>query len=597
MTLGRWASAGIGLALLTAASLGAGGALPAAAPLREAAAESGLVFRHFTGSTGEHELPEIMGAGAALLDYDGDGDLDVFLVQGRMLDPARPPSAARFPPPAGAPAGCRLFRNDLARDGSGRLVLRFTDVTDKAGLGRVLYGMGAAVGDYDNDGRPDLYVTAWGASVLFHNEGDGTFRDVTEAAGVKDDRWSTSATFFDYDRDGRLDLFVAHYVDFTLAGNKKCVDAVGAPDYCRPTVYRSVPDRLLHNEGGGRFKDVTEAAGILAADGPGLGVVAADFDGDGWPDLFVANDGTANQLWVNKGDGRFEDQGLLSGTALSADGLPEGSMGVAAEDVDGDGDDDLVVTNLPREAARLYVNQGKGVFQDATGAWGLAAPTAPFTGFGTGLFDYDGDGWLDLFVVNGAVSNVEGQRGQPYPFGERNLLLRSLAGRRFEEVASWAGLAWEVREVGRGAAFGDIDGDGDVDVLVTNNNGPVRLFLNEAPRRPWLMVRLQGGPGENSAGIGARVGLVRTGRPTLWRRVHTDGSYLSASDPRVHFGLGDEAAVDAVVVQWPRGRREEWLRPRTSTVVTLREGEGKPSKMKSGPEGSPPARVSTALER
>jgi hypothetical protein len=563
---------------MTAASLGAGGAPPAATaaktPFRELAAETGLVFRHFTGSTGEHELPEIMGAGAALLDYDGDGDLDVFLVQGRMLDPARPPSAARFPPPAGAPAGCRLFRNDLARDGSGRPVLRFTDVTDQAGLGRALYGMGAAVGDYDNDGRPDLYVTAWGASVLFHNEGDGTFRDVTEAAGVKDDRWSTSATFLDYDRDGRLDLFVAHYVDFTLAGNKKCVDAVGAPDYCRPTVYRSVPDRLLHNEGGGRFKDVTEAAGILAADGPGLGVVAADFNGDGWLDLFVANDGAPNQLWVNKGDGTFEDQGLLSGTALSADGLPQGSMGVAAGDVDGDGDEDLLVTNLPREKAALYVNLGQGAFQEAADAWGLGASTAAFTGFGTGLFDYDNDGWLDLIVANGAVSNVETLRGQSYPFGERSLLFHSLAGRRFEEVASWAGAASERREVSRGVALGDIDNDGDVDVLVTNNNGPVRLYLNQAPPRPWLAVRLQGGAGENSAGLGARVGLVRQGRPTLWRRVHTDGSYLSASDPRVNFGLGDDGPVDALRVQWPRGRREAWRHPRARTLVTLKEGEG-----------------------
>jgi hypothetical protein len=548
-----------------------------APPFREVAAETGLRFQHFTGSLGDHDLPEIMGPGAALFDYDGDGDLDVFVVQGAMLDPARKPSAARFPPPPGQPAGCRLFRNDLGRDGSGRPVPRFTDVTDRAGLGRVLYGMGAAVGDYDGDGRLDVYVTAFGPNVLFHNNGDGTFTDVTAAAGAGDDRWSTSATFFDYDRDGRLDLFVANYVDFTRAANRTCFDAVGARDYCRPTVYRSVTDRLWHNEGGGRFKDVTEAAGLLKADGPGLGVAAADFNGDGWADLYVANDGTANQLWINRGDGTFADEGLLSGTAFNAEGLPEGSMGAAAADVDADGDLDLFVTNLPREAATLYVNLGQALFQDATHAWGLGAPTAPFTGFGAAFLDYDHDGWLDLFVANGAVSNVEALRGQPYPFGELSLLLRNAGGRRFESVAGWAGAASERREVARGAAVGDVDNDGDVDVLVTNNNGPVRLFLNETrPRRPWLAVRLEGGATENSHGIGARIGVVRHGRATLWRRVHTDGSYLTASDARVHFGLDDAAEVEALVVEWPRGRREAWKRPRTGMTLTLREGTGTP---------------------
>jgi hypothetical protein len=576
-----------------AAPLVVGAAATIQPPFREVAAETGLRFRHFNGAIGERFIPEIMGAGAALFDYDGDGDLDVFLVQGTMLDPVRPPSAAQVPPAAGWPPGCRLFRNDLTRDASGRPVLRFTDVTEKAGLGRVLYGMGAAVGDYDNDGRPDLYVTAWGPNVLFHNNGDGTFTDVTGAAGAGDERWSTSATFFDYDRDGRLDVFVANYIDFTVAGNKKCFDAVGARDYCRPTVYPSVPDRLLHNEGGGRFKDVTESAGILKADGPGLGVVAADFDGDDWPDLYVANDGTANQLWINRRDGTLEDRGLLSGTAYNAEGLPEGSMGVAAEDIDADGDLDLFVTNLPREAATLYINQGNGFFQDTTGAWGLAASTAPFTGFGTAFFDYDNDGWLDLLVANGAVANVETLRGQPYPFGERSLLLHNERGRRFEEVAGWAGPASARREVGRGAAFGDIDNDGDIDVLVTNNNGPARLFLNETrPERPWAAVRLRGGPGENSEGIGARIGLVRRGRPTLWRRVHTDGSYLSASDPRVYFGLGDDPAVEALVVRWPRGRQEAWIHPRVRTFLTLREGEGVKTP-RAGALDSAPARVTT----
>ena len=567
------ASASRRVAVLAALMM-AGGLPSAEPPFREAAAETGLRFHHFTGGVGEYYIPEILGAGGALFDYDGDGDLDVLLLQGTMLDVGRPPAQARFPLPPGHPPGHRLFRNDLALGAPG--TLRFTDVTEKSGIGGPSYGMGAAIGDYDNDGDPDLYLTAFGPNILYRNDG-GAFTDVTAAAGVALDRWSTSATFVDYDRDGDLDLFVANYVDFTVAGNRKCFDPVGDRDFCMPKLYRPVPDRLFRNEGGGRFADVTAAAGILKADGPGLGVVGADFDDDGWPDLYVANDGMANQLWVNRRDGTFEDEGLISGTAYNAEGLPEGSMGVSTGDLDADGDLDLFVTNLPHETATLYLAHGKGLFQDATGAWGLGASTAPFTGFGTGFFDYDNDGWLDLFVANGAVANVEALRGQPYPFQERNLLFHNPGRPPLLEIGARAGPAFAFREVGRGAAFGDVDNDGDVDVLVTNNNGPVRLLLNETrPRRPWLSVRLQGGPAENSHGLGARIGLVRRGRPTLWRRVHTDGSYLTASDPRVHFGLGDGPTVDALLVEWPRGRREAWKRPRVGALQTLREGEGVP---------------------
>jgi hypothetical protein len=504
-----------------------------------------------------------------LFDYDGDGDLDVFLVQGTTLDPSK---LARFPPPSGQPPGCRLFRNDLTRDGSGRPVLRFTDVTEAAGLGRVMYGMGAATGDYDNDGRIDLYVTAFGPNVLFHNNGDGTFTDVTQTAGVGDERWSTSASFFDYDRDGKLDLFVANYLDFTVAGNKTCFDALGARDYCTPALYRPVPDRLFHNEGNGRFRDVSDHAGITRADGPGLGVVSADFDGDGWPDLYVANDGATNQLWINKGDGTFEERGLLSGTAYNAEGLPEGSMGVAAGDFDGDGDEDVFVTNLPRETNTLYVNEGKGLFQDATDVWGLGAPSAPHTGFGTEWFDYDNDGWLDLFVANGAVTIVEALRGSAYPFHERNQLFHNAGRPPFHEVSEAA--LPSLSEVSRGVAIGDVDDDGDVDLLVTNNNGPARLLLNEGSGGRWLEVRLRGVT-DNADGIGARVGLLRSDGRTLWRRAHSDGSYLMASDVRVHFGLGGHGAA-LVLVQWPSGRREAWPLPGVDRLLTLRQGSGGP---------------------
>jgi hypothetical protein len=531
------------------------------APLfRESATGTGLRFEHVSGATGEYYMPEIMGAGGALLDYDGDGDLDVFLVQGAPLV-AGSGAASR--------SGHRLFRNDLGPAGP-----RFVDVTEKARVGRAAHGMGAAVGDYDNDGDPDLYVTAFGPTALFRNNGDGTFTDVTDEAGVAEDRWSTSASFFDYDRDGDLDLYVANYLAFTVAGNKRCFDAVGARDYCAPSLYRPVPDRLFRNEGGGRFRDVTDSAGITRADGPGLGVVAADFDDDGWADLYVANDGAANQLWINRRDGTFEDRGLLSGTAYNADGLPEGSMGLAAADFDGDADEDIFVTNLPRETNTLYVNQGKGLFHDATDAWGLGPPSAAHTGFGTAFFDYDSDGWLDLFVANGAVTIVEALRGGVYPFQETNQLFHNPGHPPFREASAEAGEALTRAEVSRGVVPGDVDNDGDVDVLVTNNNGPVRLLLNVAPRRgAWLQVRLRG-VGDNRDGIGARVGLVRDGAPTLWRRVHTDGSYLAAGDPRVHFGVGT-ARPRELVVQWPRGLHEAWPVPGTDRLLTLTQGTGR----------------------
>jgi len=551
----------------------AGGATP---PLfRDVAQESGLRFVHFTGSTGEYFMPEIMGAGGALFDYDGDGDLDVLLLQGTMLDESKTPAQAHFPPAPGQPPGARLFRNDRVRGPDGRYRLRFTDVTEKAGLRFSGYGMGVAVGDYDNDGHPDVYLTAFGPNALYHNNGDGTFTDVTRTAGVDDPRWSTSATFFDFDGDGDLDLFVANYLDFTIAGNKTCFDSVGARDFCSPSRYRPVPGRLFRNDGGGRFTDVTESSGIAKAFGPGLGVVAADFDGDGRLDLYVANDGAANQLWLNRGSGTFEEQGLLSGTAFNAEGLPQGSMGIAVGDFDADGDEDIYVTNLPREGSTLYVNQGQARFQDLTDAWGLRAPSLPFTGFGAGWIDYDNDGRLDLFVVNGAVNVVESQRGHPYPFRQPKQLYHNDGGPPLRLVpAEAAGAEVGLAEVSRAAAFGDVDDDGGIDVLVTNNNGPARLLLNQSPRGHWLQVRLHGVQ-DNADGLGAWVGLVRRGAPTRWRRAHTDGSYLAASDPRVHFGLGASIAYESVLVRWPSGRREMWPSEGADRTITLRQGTGK----------------------
>jgi hypothetical protein len=341
-------------------------------------------------------------------------------------------------------------------------------------------------------------------------------------------------------------------------------------------MYRPVPDRLFRNEGNGRFRDVSEAAGITAAHGPGLGVACADFDGDGRIDVYVANDGAPNQLWLNRGDGSFVDEGLFSGTAYNADGLPEGSMGLAVGDFDGDGDENIFVTHLPGESNTLYLNDGAGRFEDSTTSWGLGALGFRHTGFGTDWFDYDNDGWLDLFVANGAVNLVPALRGQPYPFQEPNLLLRNPGRPPFQDVGAQAGAALELREVSRGAAFGDVDEDGDVDVLVTNNNGPVRLLLNQVgSRRHWLKLRLRGVE-DNALGLGARVALLRRGAPPLWRRAHSDGSYLSASDVRVHFGLGESAEIERVLVRWPSGRSESWTGLLPDRTIELRQGTGEP---------------------
>jgi hypothetical protein len=550
------------LAAVLAAACCACGRARAEAPLFvESAAAASLAFTHVNGASGKYYLPEPMGSGVALFDYDNDGDLDVFLVQGGPFDGN-----------ASGAATSHLFRNDLVVAKDGRRTLRFTDVTERAGVGIKGYGMGVAVGDYDNDGDLDLLVTTLGPETLFRNNGDGTFTDVTREAGVGDPFWSTSATFFDYDRDGDLDLFVANYVDFSVAGNKSCTDALGARDYCGPRAYHPVPDRLYRNDGNGRFTDVTESAGIAKADGNGLGVVAGDYNGDGWLDLYVANDATPNQLWINQKNGTFVDEGLLSGSAVNAAGNPEGSMGIASGDFDGDGDEDLFITNIVGETFALYVNDGKGNFEDARVRAGLAAPTAAFTGFGTDWFDYDNDGWLDLFVANGAVNVIEAQRGQKAPFRMKNQLFRNTGAGRFVETSAEAGPAFARAEISRGAAFGDIDNDGDIDIVVTTNDGPVRLLLNQAGRaNHWLQIAQ--GP-RNRHAFGARISVERAGRPTLWRRVRTDGSYLSASDHRAHFGLGPSAALDAVVVQWPDGATESWKGIPSDRLVKLRRGSG-----------------------
>ena len=532
---------------------------------RERAAETGLDFRHVNGMTGKYYLPEITGAGAAVFDYDNDGDLDVYLVQGGALGETAG---------AGTSVSDRLFRNDLVGGGDG--VLRFTDVTTASGIDATEYGMGVATGDYDNDGDVDLYVTSFGPNRLFRNNGDGTFEDVTARAGVDDPSWSVPAAFFDYDRDGWLDLYVGNYVEFSYAVNKVCVSASGIEDYCSPNIYPAASDRLFHNEGDGTFEDVTAPAGLLAASGNALGAIPEDFDDDGWIDVFVANDGNDNQLWMNRGDGTFADEALVRGCAVNMEGRAEASMGVDVGDFDRDGDVDLFMTHLRHETNTLYVNRGDGIFDDLTVRSDLGGASRDYTGFGTAWLDFDLDGWLDLLVVNGAVQSLDHlvAAGDPFPLHQKDQLYRNLGDGRFRELSAGAGPYFELSDVGRGAAYGDIDNDGDTDVVVTNNNGPARLLLNEARREGASVgIVLEAGSGPRDA-PGARI-EVRTSRgPTLWHRVRTAGSYASASDPRVLLGLGPKARIERMRVEWPTGRIEEFDAPELDRYTTLVEGSG-----------------------
>lgn len=526
---------------------------------REAARETGLIFRHLPDTSDQFRLPEIMGSGVALLDIDTDGDLDVYFLQGTVLEEGSDTGD-------GTNRGSRLFENRIVPDGA----LSFADATERSGLGFKGYAMGAAVGDYDGDGDPDVYVTALGPNAFFRNRGDGTFEQVD---GPQDRRWTASAAFVDFDLDGDLDLAFANYVDFTVRNNKQCFSPTGARDYCNPTVYNPVPDRLYRNDGG-RFVDVSGAAGLGAAFGNGLGVAASDFDNDGMPDLYVANDGTPNQLWINRGDGSFENTAMLAGAAVNADGRAEAGMGIAVADFDADGDDDLLLTHNTLETNTLYLNNGSGLFLDATNRFGLGSHSMPFTGFGLAWEDFDHDGDLDAFIANGAVTVMEALRGEPHPFRQDDQYFRGrpdgfdpLAGTRI----------WGTLEplVGRGLATGDLDLDGDLDVVVSNNNGLARLYLNRTDGNRWIRIKLYA-PGGNPNGIGARVRLRFADGTSAWRRMHRDGSYLSSNEAAVHFGLGDAAEIGAVEVRWPDGVHERFAPPESATTATLRRGEGSP---------------------
>ncbi len=519
--------------------------------------EVGLDFVHETGARGGYHLPEIMGAGAALFDFDGDGNLDVYLTNGNFQLSGE---GARAAP------GSRLYRQEA--DGT------FEDKTADAGLGDAGYGMGVAVGDMDNDGDLDVYLANFGPSKLYRNRGDGTFEDRTAAAGIEVPGFATSAVFCDYDLDGFLDLYVARYVHYDA--RRVCHDSAGRRDYCTPIGYEAEPDVLLHNRGDGTFADVTRAAGLEHSVAAGLGVVCDDFDENGLPDFYVANDKYPNALWLNQGGGVFEDEALLRGAALNLTGRTSAGMGVAAADLDGDLDVDLYVTNLETEANTLYRNRGKGLFEDATAAFGLVESTVPWTGFGVVALDVELDGDLDLFVANGRVLRRVEPAGVPSDFfgayAEHNLFLLNNGG-RFDSRSDLAAEFTGPLAVSRALAAGDVDNDGDLDLLVASVQSRARLFRNEAPRRgSWLLVRAFD-PRLRRDAIGARLTLETAGRRQV-RTVSAGSSYLSSHDARAHFGLGDATRVERLEVRWPDGLLERFEVPAVNREIRLVRGSG-----------------------
>ena len=534
------------------------GVTATAAPpwFEEVAAARGIGFVHRSGHETRHPLPEIMGGGAALFDIDRDRDLDLLLVQ-----------SGRIAGPPGTPAGHRLYRN--RGDGA------FDDVTAVSGVGAVAgYGMGAAAADYDNDGDVDVYITNLGANVLLQNDGNGRFADVTPKAGVAGSGWSTSATFADIDGDGDLDLFVTRYLDWRSEIERECYSLTGVVDYCSPKNYDApTSDLLFRNNGNGTFTDISAAAGLATAVGNGLGVIADDVNGDGRLDFFVANDGTPNHLWINLGGARFAESALMSGVAIDQDGAPKAGMGVHAADVDDDGDNELIVMNLDTESDSFFRNEGR-FFVDDTVKVGLRVVSRRFTRFGVALLDFDNDGLVDLYEANGRVG-LQAETFAADPYAEPNLLLRGVAGGRFEEVSPRGGTAQPLVATSRAAAFGDLDHDGGIDIVVANRDAPPHLLRNVAPNRGhWLLVQVLERTGRDAVGA---VLSIAAGGKTLRRDVRTGYSYLAANDPRVHVGLGDRATVDRITVRWLDGIREQFGPFEADRIVEIRRGSGTPA--------------------
>jgi hypothetical protein len=526
---------------------------------RDATKELGVAFRHRASPTSKKYLLETMGSGVAVFDYDNDGRLDIFLSNGARLDDPMPEGA--IPRKNGPEYWNRLYHQKP--DGT------FEDATERAGLAGSFYSTGVAVGDYDNDGHEDLFVAGYGRNTLYHNNGDGTFTDVTESAGVAGSGWSTSAAWVDYDNDGLLDLVVARYMEWDFRDIYCGEHKEGYRAYCHPDLFKPASPLVYHNEGNGKFKEVSTKIG-LNKPGKGLGVAVGDYDRDGWMDILIANDAVPQSLFHNKGDGTFEEIGMISGLALDGSGATYSGMGVDFGDYNNDGWPDVVVTDLANQKYALYLNGGDGSFSYSATITGIAGATLLHSGWGVKFLDYDNDGWKDIFVAQAHVMDTI-ETSQPHlHYHEPPLLLHNVAGRKFVDVSHTSGKAFEERWVGRGLATGDLNNDGKIDVVIASNNGPAWILLNETPgANHWITLDLEGVKSNRDA-IGANIKISTKGG-SQFATVTTGGSYQSSSDRRVHFGLGSESTVQRIEVHWPSGITQVLTNILADRKVRIRE--------------------------
>ena len=527
---------------------------PAGPVFTDVTSAAGIRFRHNNGAFGKKYLPETLGSGCAFLDYDGDGWQDILLINSK-----------NFPGRSGAPTHPALYRNN----GNGT----FSDVTKQAGLAVELYGFGVAAADFDNDGRTDIYITALGPNRLFKNAG-GRFVDVTARAGVGDPGFSTSAMWFDYDRDGRLDLFVANYVEWSEDRDLFCTLDGKTKSYCTPESYKGQSSSLYRNKGDGTFENVTSAAGLHDPTSKALGVALLDYDSDGQPDLFVANDTQPNRLYRNRGNGTFVDVGMTAGVAFNEAGVARAGMGVDAADYDGSGRPSLVIGNFSNEMMALYSNEGNGLFIDEAPASTIGKVSLLTLTFACFFFDYDLDGLLDIFAVNGHVADDISRVQPKVTYAQSPNLFRNRGGKKFDVVTSSVGPDLQKPVVGRGAAYGDYDNDGDADLLITSNNGPARLFRNDGGNRNQALRVQARGIASNRDAIGSRVEITLDDGRKPWKVVKTGSSYCSQSELPLTFGLGRSGKVTAIQITWPNGRSETAREIGANRSVTFEEGKG-----------------------
>ena len=542
-----------GVALL--AWLGAAAAPPSASKVQftDVTAQAGIKFVHNAGKSGKKYLPETLGSGAAFFDVDGDGWIDVLLVNGKDWTPR------------GQHTTAALYRNN--HNGA------FTDITRGSGLDVEMYGIGVAVADFDNDGRDDVYITALEGDRLFHNEGNGKFKNVTAASGIRNASFGTSAAWLDYDRDGKVDLFVANYVQWSEKGDLWCSLDGSVKSYCTPESYKGTSSKLFHNLGGGRFEDVTNKAGLGDPNSKSLGVTIIDFDNDGWPDIFVSNDTQPNKLYHNNRNGTFGEQGMSAGVAYGEDGVARGALGVDWADYDRSGRAHLLVGNFSNQMLGLYHNEGNGLFVDEAPISSVGRESLLSLTFGVFFFDYDLDGYPDILTANGHIEEEIGRVQPKIKYQEPPLLFHNLGAKKFENVSNAVGADFTKPLVGRGAIYGDFDHDGDLDVLLTSNNGPTRLYRNDGGNRnKWISIRTIGTK-SNRDGIGASVAIV-SASGKQWTVVRSGSSYASQSDLSLVFGLGQDPIVKSIEVTWPSGTTQKFANVAANQFITIDEARG-----------------------